>query len=398
MYTVDTTTLTHDALGRMVEKVVGSTYTQIVYGPIGNKLALMNGQTLQKAYIPLPAAQAVYTSTGLTYYRHRDHLNSSRLATTPSRTLYSSTAYGPFGESYAQKGTTDISFTGQDQDTVTGLYDFMFRKYNPIQGRWLAPDPAGLRAVDPGSPQSWNRYVYVMNNPMSLIDPLGLFCQWDDGSSDPSDDPASGSPEACAALGGTWVDDWPGQSLGFSNPNDPNRGGGEECPPGECNAPPTPPPDILNATEALYGFLASCEGYSSTPYNDTRKNCTIGYGHLMHLGPCTSADMSTSTTEPAAMAQFESDVSSSVTALNNALSVPLNQSQFDAMVSLTFNMGMAKLQSHDVWSDVQAGNMAAVPADIQSLGAGGPGIPSRRANEANMFANGVYAKACYAHN
>ena len=150
-------------------------------------------------------------------------------------------------------------------------------------------------------------------------------------------------------------------------------------------------------SKSLYQFLASCEGYSPTPYNDTRKNCTIGYGHLIHLGPCTSADMGTSTTEPAAMAQFEGDVSSSVTTLNNALSIPLSQSQFDAMLSLTFNMGMARLQTHDVWRAVKAGNMAAVPGDIRSLGGGGNGIPFRRTKEANMFASGVYANACYAH-
>jgi len=38
----------------------------------------------------------------------------------------------------------------------------------------MTPDPAGLAAVDPGNPQSWNRYAYVMNNPMNLIDPIGM--------------------------------------------------------------------------------------------------------------------------------------------------------------------------------------------------------------------------------
>lgn len=42
------------------------------------------------------------------------------------------------------------------------------------QGRWISPDPAGLGAVNPGSPQTWNRYAYVGNNPLALIDPLGL--------------------------------------------------------------------------------------------------------------------------------------------------------------------------------------------------------------------------------
>lgn len=50
----------------------------------------------------------------------------------------------------------------------------MFRKQSATQGRWISPDPAGLAAVDPTNPQSWNRYAYVMNNPLSFVDPLGL--------------------------------------------------------------------------------------------------------------------------------------------------------------------------------------------------------------------------------
>ncbi len=109
---------TYDALGRMVEQNRSGTYTEIAYAPTGNKLELMTGQTLQKAFVPLPGgATAVYNSSGLAYYRHADWLGSSRLASTPSRGICSDTAYGPFGEPYAQSGTTDLSFTGQNQDT-----------------------------------------------------------------------------------------------------------------------------------------------------------------------------------------------------------------------------------------------------------------------------------------
>ncbi|PYV24820.1 MAG: hypothetical protein DMG27_11950 [Acidobacteria bacterium] len=45
--------MTYDALGRMVEQNRSGSYTQIVYGPDGGKLALMNGQTLSKAFVPL---------------------------------------------------------------------------------------------------------------------------------------------------------------------------------------------------------------------------------------------------------------------------------------------------------------------------------------------------------
>jgi hypothetical protein len=48
------------------------------------------------------------------------------------------------------------------------------RELHPGEGQWISPDPAGLGAVDPGNPQTWNRYAYVMNNPLTLIDPTGL--------------------------------------------------------------------------------------------------------------------------------------------------------------------------------------------------------------------------------
>ncbi|MGA8221585.1 MAG: RHS repeat-associated core domain-containing protein [Candidatus Acidiferrales bacterium] len=184
--TVNGVGLTFDALGRMVEQNRSSTYTDIVYSPTGSKLALMNatsGPTLQKAFVPLPAGStAVYNSGGLWYYRHSDWLGSSRLASTPSHTIYSDTAYGPFGEAYAQAGTADGSFTGQNQDTAGTVYDFAAREFG-IQGRWPSPDPAGLAAVNPIDPQTWNRYGYVRKSPLFRVDPQGL-CDTDTASED----------------------------------------------------------------------------------------------------------------------------------------------------------------------------------------------------------------------
>jgi len=173
---VNTTNLIYNALGQMVEQQNGSTYTEIVYSPVG-KTALMNGQTLTKALVSLPGgATAIYNSTGLAYYRHSDWLNSSRLTSTATRPTspYSSSAYAPFGEQYAVSGTSDPSFTGQDSDTASSLYDFTFREHSPSQGRWLSPDPSGLAAVNPADPQTWNRYAYVLNNPLSFVDPTGM--------------------------------------------------------------------------------------------------------------------------------------------------------------------------------------------------------------------------------
>jgi RHS repeat-associated protein len=113
----------------------------------------------------------VYSSTGLVYYRHPDWLGSSRLASTPMRGLYYDGAYAPFGEPYAQTGTTDVSFSGENQDTVANLYDFPKREYG-IQGRWPSPDPTGLGSVSPRDPRTWNRFAYLLDNPLVVSNGL----------------------------------------------------------------------------------------------------------------------------------------------------------------------------------------------------------------------------------
>ena len=170
--TIDTVGLTYDALGRMVEQNRAGVYTQVLYSPVG-KTAIMNGQTRKTINLPLPGgATAVYDTTF--HYRYSDWLGSSRFSSTTSRTKFSDDAYAPYGENYAESGTVDPSFTGNDQDTVSGTYDFLFREYNANQGRWISPDPAGLGVIDLRNPQTWNRYAYVANNPLGAVDPLGL--------------------------------------------------------------------------------------------------------------------------------------------------------------------------------------------------------------------------------
>jgi hypothetical protein len=50
---IDSVNMTYDALGRMVEQNRSGVYTQFVYGPHGGKFAIMSGQTLEKAIVPL---------------------------------------------------------------------------------------------------------------------------------------------------------------------------------------------------------------------------------------------------------------------------------------------------------------------------------------------------------
>jgi RHS repeat-associated protein len=56
-------------------------------------------------------------------------------------------------------------YTGQYQDTTTGLYKMGARYYQPELGRWTQQDPSGLDA---------NAYLYVSGNPVNFVDPSGL--------------------------------------------------------------------------------------------------------------------------------------------------------------------------------------------------------------------------------
>jgi len=46
------------------------------------------------------------------------------------------------------------------------------REYDPSLGRWLSADTI---VPDPANPQSFNRYAYVLNNPLKYTDPSGHF-------------------------------------------------------------------------------------------------------------------------------------------------------------------------------------------------------------------------------
>jgi len=231
--TVNSTSATYDALGRMVETGVSGVYKQFVFLPSGDLLAVYSSG-LVKGTLPLPGGEtAVYNASGLNFIRHKDWLGSSRLATTWTHTVYSKTAYAPFGETYNEAGSTpDRSFTGQDQNMVTGsagsgVYDYLFRKYDPSAGRWLSPDPLGWGAVGLADPQSLDRYAYVENDPLRSIDPTGLDnCVWDDGTSDDSAADGGDTAQQCIAAGGTWY--VPGPSVDVNgNTNEVDLSGGQ---------------------------------------------------------------------------------------------------------------------------------------------------------------------------
>jgi RHS repeat-associated protein len=63
--------------------------------------------------------------------------------------------------------------TQKERDNESGLDYFGARYYGSSLGRFTSPDPLFASGRSP-SPQTWNRYAYVLNNPLRLVDPSGL--------------------------------------------------------------------------------------------------------------------------------------------------------------------------------------------------------------------------------
>jgi len=81
-------------------------------------------------------------------------------------------SYSPFGNIDYSKGSSDnkYQFTGKEINPESGLTYFGARYYHSVIGRWISKDSL------PGTtynPQSLNRYIYCLQNPLKFIDKFG---------------------------------------------------------------------------------------------------------------------------------------------------------------------------------------------------------------------------------
>jgi RHS repeat-associated protein len=171
-----TASYAYDPLGRRAAKTAGGTTTSYTYDLAGNVVFEYQGSSgWQTGYLYFAGAlKAEYNSNGQLVFIHKDHLGSTRLVTAVNQSVSDNMDYLPYGEQIAGASGTTHKFTGDEHDSETNLEHTWFRQSSSSMARWTTPDPAGLAAVDPTNPQSWNRYAYVLNNPLNLVDPMGL--------------------------------------------------------------------------------------------------------------------------------------------------------------------------------------------------------------------------------
>lgn len=163
---VSGTKTTYKLAGGSYEVIVeGSTTTQKSYvdGVILNNRTLTNGTQ----------------SANDTVYLHTDHLGSVEATTNALGQFVNRMSFGAWGErqkSDWKPGTptetllTSNGFTGHDQLDSHNLVHMGGRVYDPNLGRFLSAD---LFVQSPYDSQSYNRYSYTFNNPLSYTDPTG---------------------------------------------------------------------------------------------------------------------------------------------------------------------------------------------------------------------------------
>lgn len=163
-----TASFVYDPLGRRTSKTINGVTSQFAYD--GNDIAAeIGGGAVGANYLRSLGIDEPYvrqTGTGNEFY-HTDALGSLLALSNAQGASATTYIYEPFGKTTVTGISSNaFQFTGRDQDG-TGLYYNRQRYYNPRLQRFVSEDSLGLLG-------GVNLYSYVLNNPISFTDPLGL--------------------------------------------------------------------------------------------------------------------------------------------------------------------------------------------------------------------------------
>jgi RHS repeat-associated protein len=160
----------------------------------------------------------------------------------------------PLGRVRTSEGSplpTDYTFTGQKIDASDALMYYGARYYDPYLNRWTQPDTLVPGAANP---QNFNRYTYVLNNPLRYTDPTGnktAECLPGDPDCDPGGNLTP--PDPCE-----------------TNPN------GAGCP-GAQPAAPMPKPTVAPSQDGCNPSVENCHQPEKHHHNNGNGNNNNGY-------------------------------------------------------------------------------------------------------------------------
>jgi lysozyme len=132
-------------------------------------------------------------------------------------------------------------------------------------------------------------------------------------------------------------------------------------------------------------FIKEFEGFSSVPYQDVAGIWTWGYGHAQKLGESIPDSISRQEAE----ALMHSDLEPACNGVSTCVKVPINDNQFSALVSFTYNCGVGALRSSTLLKKLNAGDIEGTENEFVKWNkAGGnvvAGLTRRREAEARLF-------------
>ncbi|WP_160714205.1 glycoside hydrolase family protein [Chitinophaga solisilvae] len=116
-------------------------------------------------------------------------------------------------------------------------------------------------------------------------------------------------------------------------------------------------------------LIKRLEGFRAQKYNDQAGHCTIGYGTLIHQGNCngaaSEAPYAGGITEQRATELLMERLTGFQQAVNEGITVALNQHQFDALVSFVYNIGTGAFRASTLRRLLNQGNYSAVPTEMR---------------------------------
>ena len=176
----NTATYVYNALNQRVEvKELGSDSEEFVYNLNGQRVSIWDGNTGSQiqGQVYWGTQPLEFYENGAAHFQFQDWEGTERVQTSYNGAVEGMYSSLPFGDDYSASGTDDDAyhFAMLDQDTNDNGHA-MFREYSSMSGRWMSPDPY-MGSYDIYNPQSFNRYAYVLDNPLGYVDPWGLGSQ-----------------------------------------------------------------------------------------------------------------------------------------------------------------------------------------------------------------------------
>lgn len=152
----------------------------------------------------------------------------------------------------------------------------------------------------------------------------------------------------------------------------------------------------MNISDEGIAAIQKREGTILTMYRDSAGLPTIGTGHLLtkdelSSGKLLAIDWKDGITPALAEDLLKRDLAAAQAVVNAAITVPLVQYQFDALVSFAFNVGSTAFRQSTLARLLNAGDYLGVPAQLQrwvhAAGEVNPGLLERRASEVAQWEN-----------